>query len=337
MIRQPKAFHIENLLSKKRSVVLFIILSAVFRFSCVAQASSNPILPNADPFITLNPVQGKFLLLATTGRNITIWSGPTVQTAAAHEKVVFSPTDGLTQLWSPTIWKIGGKWWIYFTAREPGKEHAIYVLESETSDPLSSYAFRGALDLGRPAIDPSLLTVKNVNYLMYVTVDGGQNAINMVRLASPMEPVGEKALITEPTYPWEKGVGSIKNYPVSEGPTALYHKGHTFIVYSGSDTASPVYCLGLLTFKGGDPLDKGNWDKTPHPVFEALPANGIYGPGRGTFAHAQDGSDWLLYAAKNTDTPTASQRQTRAQPFTWNNDATPNFGVPLRDGEIQMH
>jgi GH43 family beta-xylosidase len=38
-------------------------------------------------------------------------------------------------------------------------------------------------------------------------------------------------------------------------------------------------------------------------VFEASPENGIYGPGRGTFAHARDGSDWLVYAAKSTDAP----------------------------------
>jgi GH43 family beta-xylosidase len=317
-------------------IMLLVTLSMMLVLTCIAEPS-NPILPNADPFITLRPVRGNFLLLATTGRNITIWSGPTVQTAASNEKVVFSPADGLTQIWSPTLWHMGGKWWIFFTAREPGKEHAIYVLESETSDPFSRYTFRGALDLGRPAIDPSLLTVKKINYLMYVTVDRGQNAINMVRLASPMAPVGKKSLIAEPTYPWEKGAGSTKNYPVSEGPTALYHKGHTFIVYSGSDTASPVYCLGLLTFKGGDPLDKKNWEKTDHPVFEASPSNGIYGPGRGTFAHTVDGSDWLLYAAKSTDAPTASHRQTRAQRFSWNGDGTPNFGIPLKDGEVSVH
>lgn len=301
---------------RNATLAVALVLSS---FDGSAQGASNPILPNADPFITLNAVQGRYLLLATAGRNITIWSGPTVQTAATKAKVVFSPTDGLTQIWSPTIWKMGTKWWIYFTARAPGKEHTIYVLESETSDPLGNYISRGALDLGRPAIDPSLLTVRGVNYLMYVTVDRGENAIYM-----------------EPTYAWEKGAGGTRNYPVNEGPTALYHKGHTFIVYSGSDTASPKYCLGILSFKSGDPLDKNNWTKTDHPVFEASPENGIYGPGRGTFAHSSDGSNWLVYAAKSTDAPTAADRQTRAQRFTWNTDATPNFGIPLKDNEVSI-
>jgi GH43 family beta-xylosidase len=165
---------------------------------------------------------------------------------------------------------------------------------------------------------------------MYVTVDRGENAINMVRLAEPMQPAGDQALIAEPEYPWEKGAGSTKNYPVDEGPTALYHTGRTFIVFSGSDTAAPVYCLGLLTFRGGDPLNRKNWMKTPRPVFTASPANGVYGPGRGTFAHAADGSDWLLYAAKSTDAATAAHRETRAQRFTWNADGSPVFGAALK-------
>jgi GH43 family beta-xylosidase len=311
------------------------LLCALLLSAAPAQVISNPILANPDPFITWNPVHGRYLLLATTGHNITIWNGATPQTAAGDPRVVFTPRDGMEQLWSPTIWPMAGRWWIYFTAQQPGAQHAIYVLESNTDDPLGSYSFRGQLDLGRPAIDPSLLTVKGVNYLMYVTVDRGQNAINMVRLATPTQPSGPSALIAEPEYPWEAGAGSTKNYPVDEGPTALYHAGKTFIVYSGSDTASPKYCLGLLTFQGGDPLNRKNWKKIGQPVFAASPADGIYGPGRGTFAHAQDGSDWLLYAAKATDASTAEHREIRAQRFTWKTDGSPDFGRPMKDGPVQ--
>ena len=301
----------------------------------LAQAAANPILPHADPFITLHPVDGRYLLLATTGHNITIWSGKTIPTAASEEKVVFTPTDGLEQLWSPTLWQMNGRWWIYFTARQPGGEHAIYVLQSDTADALGSYSFKGALNLRRPAIDPSVLTVKGVNYLMYVTVDRGENAIQMVRLASPMEPMGTASLIAEPEYPWEKGAGSSRTYPVDEGPTALYHEGKVFVVFSASDTASPLYCLGLLTLQGSDPLDRKNWKKAAQPVFSASPANGIFGPGRGTFAEGEDGVWWLLYAAKSTDAPSAANRAVRAQRFTWNADGTPNLGTPTKDGPIE--
>jgi GH43 family beta-xylosidase len=158
----------------------------------------------------------------------------------------------------------------------------------------------------------------------------------MVRLASPMQQAGPSSLIAEPEYPWERGAGSTRTYPVDEGPTALYHDGKVFVVFSASDTASPLYCLGLLTFQGGDPLDRKTWKKSAQPVFSASPVDNIYGPGRGTFAHAADGSEWLLYAAKSTNAASASHRQTRAQRFTWNPDGTPNFGTPIRDGPINI-
>lgn len=321
------------------AVVLGSLLCAV----CTAQSTSNqvptnPILPNADPFITLHPVNGRYLLLATTGHNITIWSGKSIPIASSASKVVFSPSDAMAmeQIWSPTIWQMAGHWWIYFTAQQSAGMHAIYVLESDTSDPLGSYTFRGPLSLGHPAIDPSVLTLKGVNYLMYVTVDRGENAIQIVRLASPTQPSGPSSLVAEPQYPWERGAGSTRTYPVDEGPTALYHDGKVFVVFSASDTASPFYCLGLLTFRGGDPLDRNNWKKSAQPVFSASPVNNIYGPGRGTFAHAVDGSEWLLYAAKSTNAPSASHRQTRAQRFTWNSDGTPKFGTPIKDGPIDI-
>lgn len=300
-----------------------------------AQVARNPILPHADPFITPQPVAGRYLLLATSGKNVTIWSGPTIATAAMHATTVFTPSDGLQELWSPTLWQMDGRWWIYFTARMPGEAHAIYVLESNTGDALGSYSFKGALDLhGRASIDPSLLVLGGVDYLMYVTVDSGANEIHLVRLAGPMQPTGAESLIARPEHPWEKGAGSTRTYPVVEGPTALYHAGKIFVVFSASDTASPRYCLGLLTFSGGDPLKAANWVKSPEPVFTASPEHHIWGPGRGTFAVDRDGTNWLLYAAKSNDEPTAQGRATRAQRFTWRADGTPEFGVPAEDGPI---
>jgi GH43 family beta-xylosidase len=217
----------------------------------------------------------------------------------------------------------------------PGEKHKIYVLQSDTGDVLGTYTFKGALETGRQSIDPSLLVVGKSRYLMYVTVDSGANDTYIRKLKTPMEFDGEAALIAHPEAGWEKGEGSTRNYPVDEGPTALYHNGKTFIVFSASDTASPRYCLGLLTLTGRDPMLPMNWKKTPHPVFQWSPENRIYGPGRGTFARAKDGSMWLLYAAKTTDAPNAVRRETRAQRFTWNADGTPNFGVPEKEGPIK--
>jgi GH43 family beta-xylosidase len=313
------------------------ILVGIIGLAVMAHAqATNPILSHADPFITYDPVtsNGQYVLTAT-GRDITLWSGPTPATASATAHVIFTPKDGMTQTWSPTLWKMDGRWWVYFTAQMASEKHKIYVLQSDSDNVLGTYTFKGALATGRQSIDPSLLVVGKSRYLMYVTVDSGANDTYIRKLKTPMEFEGEAALIAHPEAGWEKGEGSIRNYPVDEGPTALYHNGKTFVVFSASDTASPRYCLGLLTLTGRDPMLPTNWKKTPHPVFQWSPANGIYGPGRGTFARVKGGSMWLLYAAKTSDAPNAARRETRAQRFTWNTDGTPNFGVPEKDGPIK--
>lgn len=318
-----------------RNLSLSIVVAFASSISGFGQVA-NPVLPHPDPFITYKAVtsDGRYVMTATTGTNITLWSGQSPATAAANPQIVFSAVKGMTQIWSPTLWQIDGHWWIYFTAMMPGEEHAIFVLESDSSEVLGSYTYKGKLETGRPSIDPSLLEVNGARYLMYVTVDRGENAIWFRKLKGAMQFEGEAVLIAEPQYPWEKGEGSTKNYPVNEGPTALYHGGRTFVVYSGSDTASPRYCLGLLTLVGKNVMERSSWKKTSHPVFQWSPEHKIFGPGRGTFAQAKDGSDWLFYAAKSTDDPTPARRATRAQRFHWNADGTPNFGEPLGDGPV---
>ena len=316
--------------------LLLLVLGVCALTSHRLQAQiSNPILNHPDPFITWQPVDGNYLLLATAGNNITLWHGATVPTVASDSKTVFAPQDGMTGLMSPTLWKMEGHWWIYFAARYPPGPEGIFVLESETGDPLGSYTFRGKLDLGRPVIDPSLLILAGKQYLMYVSVDGGENAIRMVELAHPMQPIGPRTLITQPERPWERGVIH-NNYPVTEGPTALYHDGQTFIVYSASNTMSAAnYCLGLLTFTGGDPLQAKNWLKTG-PVFQSDPEHGIFSPGRATFALSRDGKTyWLLYHAKAHPEITMAGRFTRLQTFTWTADGMPDFGVPRPDNPRQ--
>lgn len=295
----------------------------------------NPFISAADPFVTR--VNGQYLLLATYGNGVTIWSGASLGSLASNAKLIWKPSDDLVQIWSPTLWHIDGSWWIYFTAEHSGGKHAIYALQSNTDDPLGAYTFRGQLSLGRPAIDPSLLRMNGKNYLMYVEVEGGANSVWITNLTGPTTPAGPNRKLIYPDQPWERGDGTSHNYPVSEGPTALYHAGKTFIVYSGSDTGTYVYCLGLLTYRGtGDPTQYQNWKKSG-PVFSYSASNGVYAPGRGTFTTSPDGSqDWMVYHAKATNTYTYSDRSLRAQPFTWTPDGDPDFGVPVPAGALPL-
>jgi GH43 family beta-xylosidase len=305
---------------------------------------TNPVIPNAaDPFITRDGNQ--YLLLATHENTITIWSGTTLAALPQNPKVVWKPTDTMKQVWSPTLWHVKQSWWIYFTAEYPGEspkpQHHIFALQSKTSDPLGEYAFRGQLPLQKTAIDPSILRINNRNYLMYVDVDPqGWNAVWITQLKAPTTPIGDGRQLIFPDQPWERGAGTTHNYPVAEGPTALYHAGKTFIVYSGSDTGTHVYCLALFTYNGTrDPTLAENWQKSG-PAFSFSEDHGVYGPGRGTFTQSPDAKparkqDWLIYHAKSQKEYTYAGRSIRMQPFTWDAAGKPNFGIPSAEGPLK--
>jgi GH43 family beta-xylosidase len=77
-----------------------------------------------------------------------------------------------------------------------------------------------------------------------------------------------------------------------------------------------------------------SWSKKPEPVFKSCPENGQYGPGHNSFTVSEDGEmDILVYHARTyTEIPGDPlydpNRHARAQEFSWNEDGTPNFGIP---------
>lgn len=115
-------------------------------------------------------------------------------------QLVFTAPTGMTQVWSPTLWQMDGRWWIYFTAQVNG-QHGIFALGSDTADVLGTYSYMGELDTCSASIDPSLLQFNNAQYLMYVTVDSGENAIWIHKLATPMAFDGNATLIAAPPIP----------------------------------------------------------------------------------------------------------------------------------------
>jgi len=87
----------------------------------------------------------------------------------------------------------------------------------------------------------------------------------------------------------------------------------------------------LETSVGANLLNPKSWHKAPRPVFSSLPAAHAYGAGHNSFFKSPDGrEDWILYHANpEPHQGCDGHRSPRAQPFTWNSDGTPNFGVPV--------
>lgn len=151
-----------------------------------------------------------------------------------------------------------------------------------------------------------------------------------------MEFDDEAAHIAEPEFPWEKGEGSTHNYPIAEGPTALFHDGKIFVVFSANDTASFSLLPWLLMHVGHNPMVRANWKKTPHSVFESAWQNGFTDPVAEHIRARQGRQHMLIYAAKTSDAPNARVgRVMRAQHFIWKAEGTPNSGILRKDGLIQ--
>lgn len=130
----------------------------------------------------------------------------------------------------------------------------------------------------------------------------------------------DRIAISTPEFHWEKLGGPPY---INEGPQILKRDGLIHVVYSASGSWTDDYQLGLLTFKGGDVLNKRNWTKKG-PVFKR--SETVFGPGHASFIRFQD-RDWIVYhAAKHSGA--AWNRNVRMQPFAWDDEGHPLFGAP---------
>lgn len=305
-----------------------------------AKTLANPLIktPSADPWIVYD--RGHYYYTATLDPSggVWIWKTRTLGELERAEKVKVyeAPPDGerSRQIWAPELHRFGGKWYLYFTASNGVDEtHRIYAMESRGADPLGPYELKARVfDPARDgwAIDATVFRHTDDRlYFLYVGhVPGNGNGIYIAPMSDPWTVSGGGSLIAQADHSWEK-----VRYPINEGPVILRHGGRTFLIYSASDTGTPDYSLGMLTLAGGDVTDARSWRKSPRPVFAQNVAGGVFGPGHNGFFKSPDGKqDWIIYHGKEAGEYTYRNRTTRAQPFTWRADGTPDFGRPTPIG-----
>jgi GH43 family beta-xylosidase len=222
-----------------------------------------------------------------------------------------------------------GKWYIYVAADDGANpHHRMYVLQGTADDPQAPFTFKGKIAAPDDhwAIDGTVLEMPDGKlYFIWAgwpgATDGVQN-LYIAPMSNPWTISGERACISQPDRSWEQ-----HDFPhIDEGPETLWHNGRLFVIFSASGFWDDNYCLGQLTWTGGDVMDPHSWVKAPQPVFEHTEK--VFGPGHCSFVKSPDGKeDWLVYHALIAQG--RRQRDIRIQPFTWNTDGTPNFGRPL--------
>lgn len=255
-------------------------------------------------------------------------------------KQVWSPPSGQPysrEIWAPELHYLLGKWYIYVAADDGrNQNHRMYVLEGASQDPQGRFEFKGQLALkpDRWAIDGTVLELRDGRlYFIWSGWEGTENVAQNLYCAPMKDPLtiaGERVCISKPEHNWEKR-GSSKDLPtINEGPQVLWNGDKLFLIYSASGSWSDDYCLGQLTWTGGDVMSASSWVKKPVPVFART--KDVFGPGHCSFAKSPDErEDWIVYHAARRP-GSGWDRDVRIQPFTWASDGSPRFGEPLAPG-----
>ena len=227
----------------------------------------------------------------------------------AKKQLVYVPEDEyFCSIWAPELHIINNKPYIYVTmAKEIRGTQHMFVLSSDTgmiTGPYKKISYIKHAD-DAWAIDATIIRYNNDLYYAYSAFgkyDGEvYQALYIAKMKNPYSLDGEAHLLTKSEYDWEKhGCDGDKRPYVTEGPHAVYHNNEIYIVYSASGCWTDYYCLGLLKFKGGDMLDKNNWEKYHQPILDN--SSGFVGPGHASFIQNNpNGIEYCAFHAFNTD------------------------------------
>ena len=308
----------------------------------------NPIIfQRADPQILRDP-QGRYLFTASVPEydRVILRRADTIPgLGRAEERVIWQrPTSGRMggHIWAPEIHQIDGRWYVYFAAGNSDDLFHIrtYVLECAGDDPLADeWPVLGQLETPWDTftLDATSFEHRGTNYLCWAQHEPGietNSNLYLAPLATPTTLAAPPARLTVPTYAWET-----QGYKVNEGAALLKHGENLFMTYSASATDAR-YCMGMLTTRAdANLMDPASWAKSPVPVFDSAPEHCVWGPGHNSFTKAEDGTDLLVYHARNYRDIDGEplydpNRHTRVQPIMYDAAGTPVFGEPVPAGYL---
>lgn len=342
----------------------FFLLLVAFSFSSVVGCNSqsvdhpreedepscaftNPIVEGADPWIIHK--DDMYYAVESAGGGIQVFKSEhltDVLKSQQRREVWRQPSTGWNRqnLWAPELHYIQGEWFIYYTAGESGPPFISQrsgVLRAVADDPLGEYEDMGMLYTGdgietqekvKWAIDLTILEHKGILYGIWsgweenATTDRTPQHLYIAEMENPWTISSNRVKISSPEEPWETGT----ELAINEGAEILKNGDQTFVIFSASESWLPAYNLGQLELVGNDPMDPASWEKSG-PVFEG--SGQVYGTGHASFTTSPDGSEnWIAFHTKVDEEP-GWNRVVYLQPFSWNEDGSPDFGTPVQPGE----
>lgn len=330
---------------KIKLIPIFLLLSAFSASSCAESPIglpdsisyfTNPIVEDgADPWVIQH--EGYYYYSFSDNGKLYVAKSQKLQDIGkAAPRAVWTPEAGKeysNELWAPELHYLDGKWYIYVAADNgDNNNHRLYVLEGSSQDPQAAFSLKARLKASTDkwAIDGTVL--KTDDGKLYFIWSGWQGDVNVAQniyiapMSNPWTISGERILISRPELDWELHGDPL----INEGPEILKHNGRIFIIYSASGSWTDYYCLGELDYTGGDLMKKESWHKKSTPVFKST--NNVFGPGHASFTKSPGATeDWIVYhAAKKKGS--GWDRNVRIQKFSWNEDGSPDFGLPISEG-----
>lgn len=296
------------------------------------KAFTNPVAPRgADPWITKR--DGIYYYCHSLGNGVAVarTASPVEIASAKSVRVYTAEPDSAcrAEYWAPELHYLRGEWYIYVAADDGDNyNHRMYVLRGSSQNPLDPFTLAGQItaDIDRWAIDGTVMNYRGELYFIWSGWEGVENIAQNLYIAHMKDPTtldSPRVLISKPELEWE-----LHGKPlINEGPCALIHGETAHIVYSASGSWTDDYCLGLLTLKGGDPLDKNCWVKADMPILSK--AERSFGPGHCSFVESEDGAETYVVYHANLEAGTGwGGRSVRIQPIRFDGD-TPVIGKPL--------
>jgi xylan 1,4-beta-xylosidase len=181
---------------------------------------------------------------------------------------------GTSGFWAPQVLWYKNKFFMAYVANEN-----IAIAESDHPAGPFKQINKQALQAPVKQIDPFIfIDDDGKKYLYHVRLTGG-NKIFVAEMNDSLSAIKEESLkeCIIATDDWENTVKA--NWPVTEGPSVLKHRGLYYLFYTANDFRNPDYAVGYATSK--NPL--GPWIKySGNPILTkaSIKQNG---PGHGDF------------------------------------------------------
>jgi len=292
---------------------------------------TNPILDrnSADPSVLRLGNSYYLTLSENTETELTIFKSPILTSFRnAERKIAYRTPPGFSDLWASEMHLVDGGLYIYFTMRSNDLAHRMYVIQAENaSDPMGNWseAIRLLPDWDHFAIDGSVMKHNGQNYFVWSSNRIDFLSLYIAPMASPTLVSRPIILLRTPSEEWECQGGC-----VNEGPFFIYNRNVSYMIFSGSSTWDPGYCLTQMSIEDGkDPLIPQDWASAPGPVFRRNDEEDVYTTGHAAFTVSPDGTEtWMVYHGTVNTTHIDGYRIARIEKVEWNDDGSPRFPLP---------